>query len=97
MHQNSLFELKNRKIFWGGARPPSQTSPLWGGDTPSQQPNQSAPSAPRSPRAYTALDLGAYGASAPGATATGLMGSATPLVIVTDTQQCSSLTQFNVF
>jgi len=57
MHQNSPFELKNRKIFWGG------------GISPTAHPLGASILAP------TALDLDAYGASAPGVTATGLMGS----------------------
>ena len=57
MHQNSPFELKNRKIFWGG------------GISPTAHPLGASILAP------TALDLDAYGASAPGVTATGLMWS----------------------
>ena len=38
MHQNSFFELKNRKNFLGrGAQPPPQTSPLVGRGAPHQR------------------------------------------------------------
>ena len=45
LHENALFEMKNYKVFWGGALPPD-LFPTGEEDTPSPDPLPSAPSAP---------------------------------------------------
>jgi len=48
MHENSPFELKNRKFFWGGGTAPAPDPSLSEEGTPSLYSTPSAPSAPRS-------------------------------------------------